>query len=33
VLLTDTAGHVWRWSMGGGVVALTPSVAITQLTW
>lgn len=33
VLVTDTSGDVWRWSQGGDVVQLTPSVLITQLTW
>jgi hypothetical protein len=33
VLLTDTAGSVWRWSLGGGVVQLKPTVPITQLSW
>jgi len=33
VLVTDTEGHAWRWNQGGDVVALTPSVPITQLTW
>ena len=33
VLVTDSDGHVWRWTQGGDVVALTPSLPITQLTW
>jgi hypothetical protein len=33
VLVTDTAGHVWRWSQGGNVVELSPSVPINQLSW
>jgi hypothetical protein len=33
VLVTDTDGHVWRWTQGGDVVPLTPSVSVTQLTW
>jgi hypothetical protein len=33
VLVTDGAGHVWRWTQGGQVVRLSPSVPITQLSW
>jgi hypothetical protein len=33
VLVTDADGHVWRWTQGGSVVQLKPSVPITQLTW
>lgn len=33
VLLTDTDGHVWRWTQGGNVQQLTPKVPLTQLSW
>ena len=33
VLVTDSAGHVWRWTQGGTVTRLSPSVPVTQLTW
>src|SRR4051812_26921164 len=32
-LLTDIDGHVWRWTMGGSVVQLAPSVPVPQLSW
>ena len=32
-LLTDIDGHVWRWTMGGGVAQLSPSVPVPQLSW
>src|SRR3954447_22364916 len=32
-LLTDIDGHVWRWTMGGSVVQLSPSVPVPQLSW
>jgi hypothetical protein len=32
VLVTDTDGHVWRWTQGGDVVPVS-SAPITQLTW
>jgi hypothetical protein len=33
VMLTDTSGAVWRWTAGGTVTQVHPSVAQTQLTW
>ena len=33
VLVTDTDGHVWRWTMGGNVEQLSPSVPVSHLTW
>ena len=33
VLVTDTDGHIWRWTQGGAVVALSPRVPLTQVTW
>src|SRR3954452_3926491 len=32
-LLTDTDGHVWRWTMGGSVVQLSTTVPVPQLSW
>ena len=33
VLVTDTDGHVWRWTQGGDVTQLTPSVPLNHVTW
>jgi len=33
VLLTDTSGAVWRWTAGGVVTQLHPSVPQPQVTW
>jgi hypothetical protein len=33
VLVSDSAGHVWRWTQGGTVTQLSPSVPVTRLTW
>ena len=33
VLVTDTDGHVWRWTMGGTVEQLSPSVPLTHVSW
>jgi hypothetical protein len=33
VLLTDTSGAVWRWTAGGNVVQLHPSVPQPQVAW
>jgi hypothetical protein len=32
-LVTDTDGHVWRWTQGGSVVQLSPKTTFTQLSW
>jgi hypothetical protein len=33
VMLTDTSGAVWRWTAGGTVTQVHPSVPQKQLTW
>jgi hypothetical protein len=33
VLLTDTSGAMWRWSAGGSVTQVHPSVTQTQVSW
>lgn len=33
VLITDTSGAVWRWTAGGSVTQLHPSVPQPQVTW
>jgi len=33
VLLTDTDGHIWKWSGSGDAVQLSPSQPVTDVTW
>jgi hypothetical protein len=33
VLLTDTDGHIWKWTGSGDAVQLSPSQPVTAVTW